>query len=91
MGTSGSIQSIFSNFHLAWLKSDKGTSRGVEHDRKTFPLNLTQYLIRQEIFSLLKVALRQKVDFPNCPKWVTKKLSWDLENENSDSFLRLQV
>ena len=41
----------------------------------------------------IKVALSQKVevDFPNCPKWVPKKLSWDLENENSDSFLRLQV
>ena len=41
----------------------------------------------------IKVALSQKVemDFPNCPKWVPKKLSWDLENENADSFLRLQV
>ena len=26
------------------------------------------------------------MDFPNCPKWVPKKLSWDLENENSDFF-----
>ena len=43
--------------------------------------------------SFLKVALSQKVevDFPNCPKWVPKKLSFDLKNENSDSFLRLQV
>ena len=36
----------------------------------------------------LKVALSQKVevDFPNCPKWVPKQLSWDLKNENADFF-----
>ena len=26
------------------------------------------------------------MDFPNCPKRVLKKLSWDLENENFNSF-----
>ena len=42
---------------------------------------------------ILKVALCQKVevDFPNCPKWVPKKLSWDLKNKNADFFLHFQV
>ena len=44
--------------------------------------------IAKKVPSLVKVALSQKVEvnFPNCPKGVPKKLSWDLKNENADFF-----
>ena len=46
---------------------------------------IENHKIKKEIYCL-KVALSQKieVDFPNCPKWLLKKLPWDLKNENAD-------
>ena len=64
-----------------------------KNQQKVHLLNLSNCFLLYLVQVSLKVALSQKVevDFANCPKWVPKKLTWDLENANSDSFLCLQV
>ena len=67
----------------------EGVPCGFSRDWPGKPFDCTEFCTPKTIENLLfKFALDQKVevDFPNCQKWVPKKLSWDLENENSDIF-----
>ena len=88
MLTSSAKQQTSVELYSMWL-----THRLWSHPATKWVILLLKWSIFLVYCMLVKVALSQKVevDFPNCPNWVLKKLSWDFENKNSDCILHLHV